>query len=851
MKLKKINKRVIIFWLIFPLYVSSLNPVLFALPTLDYSKVGGMNETTTNRINGSVFTSQEYGIVESITAYLNVTSHSKKVKCVIYQYSDLSLVASTEERVISPFEGWRTFNFTNDKPRLNKDTKYMLAVVSEDDLYVYLDESTKGLGLNMNHTLYDNSAVLAFNFEEGPSDIIHDGSKYKNDGTNFGASWIDRNNGEAIKFDGVDNYIEVDDDTSLDFGSGDLTFSAWFKTDEYCNDGTGMIWKGRNLGDFQFGFYFIKGMISFRVRYHYLMYGDEALMDLRSGRVDDGVWHHAVGVLVQSTGDAYLYIDGKLVNHNEILLWREEIKNDSPLVFGSFIDYSAYFNGSIDDVVIYARAIPNSEVKQQYLSGILIPSYSKHQYPIYLTWSAFGLRNLEVASSPRNYQADPSLILFLSFLEGKGSTIFDISGNGNHGIMSGNLSWYKGQGFYFNGENEYIAIPDDPSLVLTEDFTITAWLKGGSDIHRTGLITKQIHPSHPGYSLTIESFNHVGIEFCDGNVTHFDGWSPPLNEENWYFVALVIGKRELLTHFAKMYINGTKIGSDSNLFHVVGNVTNNVPLTVANYGNLKENSWFHGFIREIRIYNRSLSDYEIRRLYSSSLDILRLDPGSKYVTTGWVEQKNNSFSPLFLTTLQIYSNGTPVTSPDEHGMYRFTSILPNKVGKYTNKINIDDDNTKFDMPELYESVIADRISVSRFGGIDAFVGGMAIAWVQLISEYDGQIVESGNVTFARGLTARWNPNELRWEIRLPREAGEGEGNFTTHLEFVYWDKYGITALNPDTQKTSITVRWIKPPWYILMLNWLEKISLLIGGIIIIFFILAVNYYLRIRHARNK
>ena len=35
----------------------------------------------------------------------------------------------------------------------------------------------------------------------------------------------------GLSFDGVDDYVEVTHDPSLDFGTGDLTLDAWIKTD--------------------------------------------------------------------------------------------------------------------------------------------------------------------------------------------------------------------------------------------------------------------------------------------------------------------------------------------------------------------------------------------------------------------------------------------------------------------------------------------------------------------------------------------------------------------------------------------------------------------------------------------
>jgi hypothetical protein len=94
-----------------------------------------------NTIVGSVFTAADSGWADSITAYLQVTSSSKNVKCAIYKQSDLSLVGYTQERTISPSSiSWQTFSFNEPKPSLTAGTQYILVAWSSSgygDTYFY------------------------------------------------------------------------------------------------------------------------------------------------------------------------------------------------------------------------------------------------------------------------------------------------------------------------------------------------------------------------------------------------------------------------------------------------------------------------------------------------------------------------------------------------------------------------------------------------------------------------------------------------------------------------------------------------------------------------------------------
>ena len=65
------------------------------------------------------------------------------------------------------------------------------------------------------------------------------------------------------------------------------------------------------------------------------------------------------------------------------------------------------------------------------------------------------------------------------FDEGSGNTVKDISENGNDGEFVGDPQWVKGkfgEALEFNGTTDYVAVPDSPSLRITDAITIVAWV---------------------------------------------------------------------------------------------------------------------------------------------------------------------------------------------------------------------------------------------------------------------------------------------------------------------------------------------------------------------------------------
>ncbi len=71
--------------------------------------------------------------------------------------------------------------------------------------------------------------VGLWSFDEGKGDTAYDSSGNGNHGTVYGASWVDGKFDNALSFDGVDDYVEVADHSSLQVQ--ELTIEAWVNLD--------------------------------------------------------------------------------------------------------------------------------------------------------------------------------------------------------------------------------------------------------------------------------------------------------------------------------------------------------------------------------------------------------------------------------------------------------------------------------------------------------------------------------------------------------------------------------------------------------------------------------------------
>ena len=70
--------------------------------------------------------------------------------------------------------------------------------------------------------------VGAYSFDAGSGSVVADTSGAGNTGTLSGATWTTGKNGNALSFDGVNDWVTISDSASLDLTTG-MTLEAWVK----------------------------------------------------------------------------------------------------------------------------------------------------------------------------------------------------------------------------------------------------------------------------------------------------------------------------------------------------------------------------------------------------------------------------------------------------------------------------------------------------------------------------------------------------------------------------------------------------------------------------------------------
>jgi hypothetical protein len=231
-------------------------------------------------------------------------------------------------------------------------------------------------------TWFNKTGLVAYwKFSEGNGTQTRDISGNENNGTlsnetsascfSKGAcpSWNSSSKfGYGLEFDGLGDYVNVNDANSLDIGTFNFTISAWIKTNvtafriilskgQFCSGDSANCYRININSDGTFGAYIEAGD------------GDTFVaIDTGEGsaRIDNGLWHHIVAVYNRS-GNLTTYIDGSFDASKSIAGESATLSNTNPLYIGRRPPAgNTYFNGTLDEVMVYNRSLSSGEISEIY-----------------------------------------------------------------------------------------------------------------------------------------------------------------------------------------------------------------------------------------------------------------------------------------------------------------------------------------------------------------------------------------------------------------------------------------------------------------------------------------------------
>ena len=207
---------------------------------------------------------------------------------------------------------------------------------------------------------------------------------------------VDGQVGEALEFDGSDDYVNL---TNLgDFGEkvGASTFEAWVKTSfkrewttlfKVLDQGCNMAWAIDVNRSAKAGFPFAEDIVHYYVRQKSAA-GCNAIAVEIEFALSDGKWHHIVfGIVDPGNSEVSLYMDGE---PQEIIVGdAKKLDTFVPFVEPVYIgaannrgNVERHFPGVIDEVRIYDRALTADEVTRNFKSKIGLSVEAAEKLPI-------------------------------------------------------------------------------------------------------------------------------------------------------------------------------------------------------------------------------------------------------------------------------------------------------------------------------------------------------------------------------------------------------------------------------------------------------------------------------------
>jgi hypothetical protein len=191
---------------------------------------------------------------------------------------------------------------------------------------------------------------------------------------------------------------------------------------------------------------------------------------------------------------------------------------------------------------------------------------------------------------------------------GTGPTWNDLSGNGNHGTLSGaTLPTYSsdnGGCFVFNGSNSNVNLNKNATAIGIYDnsYTADAWVYPTDLGGDRGMFGDEVSANRQGLHLIFRGGaihqGHYGSDATAGSVT----------TNSWWHIVFTFDKA---TGATKMYKNGVDQGNSGTIGSYIG--TSNIHLGQA-YGNT---GFFQGKGAVYKMYNRVLSSTEVTTNYNA------------------------------------------------------------------------------------------------------------------------------------------------------------------------------------------------------------------------------------------
>jgi hypothetical protein len=322
-------------------------------------------------------------------------------------------------------------------------------------------------------------------------------------------------------------------------------------------------------------------------------------------------FHHFAASFEQTPTNAITvrtYIDGELIRTLTMPGQLSRLISNTPLVIGGEGEVGAKFKGIIDEVGLFDHVLSGSDIAAIYSGGSLGRCLTNSPPP-------------PPPPPPPTNCPSSSLVSWWP-AEGNAS---DIVGT-NNGTMRNGATFAPGkvgQGFYLDGADDFVLVPDNPSLDFASGFSVQLWYRSDRPSSGEPLIDKRNGVSC-NYGAIVSTIYGIEVFYNDPAVV--DGDYP--NGVEISAAPPPIPSGGVFHHFAATYAQ-----VDSNHIQVatyidgeirrsrtmLGQLSRTVNSAALVFGSEAEGAGakFKGIIDEVALFSRVLSPAEIHAIYQT------------------------------------------------------------------------------------------------------------------------------------------------------------------------------------------------------------------------------------------
>ncbi len=448
----------------------------------------------------------------------------------------------------------------------------------------------------------DSGLRAQWNCAEGSGTALGDssGNGFAGVLTN-GVTWAPGRTGKGLIFDGVSGFVKLPDNLGILNSAPAASVSLWIKPTATTASGS-----FRELVSLSIG----SSSATNTSRVAVSLQGDGAGGQIfAGGRSTDteaqkntvtstgmtvGTWTHVAAVFDFSASTIKVYLNGTLSATNAAAGFASTSTPNTPCrscaLGAQDTGDSNYYQGGMDQVLVYNRALSDSEVT--------------------------------------TLAAGDELSAHWMFDEGAGGTAGDSSGNHVDGTLTNGLAWtsgFSGSALSFDGVNDTLNLGSNLSVLQNVNAaSVTAWIKPASTLapntYRELVSISVNNGSTPTdtsrLTLSLQGDGSAGALFFGARSTDTEAqknlsFNANLQTNQWYHVGAVA---DFAGGTLAIYLNGVLVASSNVTFAQPR--TANTASTSAALGSQDAggSNYFHGLMDEVRIYTRPLCACDVQNL---------------------------------------------------------------------------------------------------------------------------------------------------------------------------------------------------------------------------------------------